>query len=358
MKKHAWIIAEAGVNHNGDLDMAMKLVDSAAEAGADAVKFQTFFTEENLIKNAPKAPYQILATGVEETQYDMVKKLELDIKAHQHLHEYCRHKGIEFLSTPFDIHSVKLLVHQLGLRKVKIASGEITNAPLLLSIARTGTPVFLSTGMSTLSDVENALGVLAFGYTNRSEAPSIKAFQAAFMSDAGQKALNNKVSLLHCSTEYPAPFPEVNLKVLETLSKAFRLPIGYSDHTEGIAISVAAVALGAEIIEKHITLDKSLPGPDHRASLEPWEFQAMVRSIRQVEDALGNGIKIPTLSERRNMAVARKSLVAARPIAKGEPFTIDNLAVKRPGMGKSPLTYWEVLGHEASRSYAKDEVID
>ncbi len=351
----AYIIAEAGVNHNGSLDMAIHLVDVAADCGADAVKFQTFQADKIVSKSAGKADYQKQTTDAEESQYEMIKKLELDEAAHAVLISRCRSKGIQFLSTPFDPGSLDLLANRLDLPYIKIPSGEITNAPFLLEIARTGKPVIMSTGMSTLGEIETALGILAFGYLNSNELPGIKVFEKAYCSTEGQRVLRDKVSLLHCTTEYPAPFSEVNLKALDTLRAAFGLPAGLSDHTPGIAVSIAAVARGAVIIEKHFTLDRNLPGPDHQASLESGELKELVRSIRQVEEALGTSGKRPSFSESKNKLVARKSLIAGRPIKKGEKFNETNLTAKRPETGISPLHYWEWLGKIAERDYEIDE---
>ena len=357
-KTKCYIIAEAGVNHNGSIDMAKQLIDIAAEAGADAVKFQTFKAEKVISKYAPKADYQKKTTAETETQLDMVKKLELDESAHAILIEHCRARNIEFLSTPFDFESIDLLAHKINLEHLKIPSGEITNGPYLLYIAQTGKPVILSTGMSTLGEVETALGGLAFGYLNNSDTPSLQNFQNAYCSDAGRAVLKEKVILLHCTTEYPAPFEDVNLRVMKTMQHAFGLPVGLSDHTPGIAVPIAAVALGAAVIEKHFTLNRNLPGPDHKASLEPNELKAMVTAIRQVETALGNGQKIPSVSEWKNREIARKSIVAVDPIKMGDLFSTDNIAVKRPGNGLSPTTYWTLLGRQAQKSYDTDEMID
>lgn len=357
--KRVFIIAEAGVNHNGSLELAKELVDVAAESGADAVKFQTFKTEEIISFNAPKAKYQLKTTGEAESQLEMVKKLELSYSQYLELSEYCSTKGIEFMSTPFDMDSVDFLVKEVQVVRLKMASGEITNAPLFLKAAKTAKPIILSTGMSTLGEIEMALGVLAFGYTNYGEQPpSIEAFKRAYISEKGQKALQEKVTLLHCTTEYPAPLNDVNLKVMETLRQAFALSVGYSDHTAGISIPIAAAALGAEVIEKHFTLDRSLPGPDHKASLEPGELIEMVCSIRQVEQAMGISRKIPTLSEIKNMTAARKSLTALKRISKGEEYTRDNLGIKRPGYGISPVYYWDLLGRKAPRDYKADEMVE
>jgi N-acetylneuraminate synthase len=358
IKQHsAYIIAEAGVNHNGSIDMAKQLVDVAADAGADAVKFQTFKAEKLVSKFAPKAEYQKKTTDETESQLEMVKKLELDEEAHRIIMEYCRSRNIDFLSTPFDFDSIDLLVHRLELSRIKIPSGEITNGPYLLHVAQTGKPVILSTGMSTLGEIETALGVLAFGYLSSKDTPSLRKFHDAYCSEAGRRALTGKVILLHCTTEYPAPFDEVNLRAMETIRTAFGLPVGLSDHTLGIAVSIAAVALNAAVIEKHFTLDRNLPGPDHKASIEPDELKAMVKSIRQVETAIGNERKVPSFSELRNIDIARKSIVAAKPIYAGEVFSSSNLTIKRPGNGLSPMRYWDLIGMKSNNNYDVDSVI-
>ncbi len=352
-----FIIAEAGVNHNGSLDMAKKLIEAAANAGADAVKFQTFKAEKLVTRSASKAEYQTRTTDAAKSQFEMIRELELDEAAHHVLIEHCRACGIEFVSTPFDEDSVDLLAKRFDLPRLKIPSGEINNAPLLLKIARTGKPVILSSGMSTLGEIEDALGVLAFGYSGNGS-PSLAAFRAVYCSVEGQAALRSKVTLLHCTTEYPAPLDDVNLRAMETISAAFGLPVGFSDHTEGIYVSIAAAALGATVIEKHFTMDRNLPGPDHKASIEPVELRELVRSIRQVERALGSSLKIPAPSEVKNMSVARKSIVSARQIRAGELFSAENLTVKRPGNGISPLHFWELLGRRAVRDFSADEVIE
>ena len=358
MGERTFIIAEAGVNHNGSLENALSLIDAAAHARADAVKFQTFKSEKVISRFATKAEYQIKSTGGSESQLEMVKKLELDKTAHKKLVDHCTSRGIQFLSTPFDLESLDFLVQDLNLSKIKIPSGEITTGPLLLSAARSGKPVILSTGMSTLGEVEVALGVLAFGYISKKTVrPSILEFEKAYGSQEGQDALEKNVILLHCTTEYPAPFHDINLRAIDTLRNAFRLPVGFSDHSEGISIPIAAVAMGAVIVEKHFTLDRNLPGPDHRASLEPNELKQMVKSIREVESAIGNSLKIPAQSELKNKSIARKSLVAAMDIRKGELFTEVNLTFKRPGTGISPMRIWEMIGKKSEKDYFQDEVI-
>ncbi|OGT44922.1 MAG: N-acetylneuraminate synthase [Gammaproteobacteria bacterium RIFCSPHIGHO2_12_FULL_38_11] len=352
------IIAEAGVNHNGDIKLGLQLIDAAKEAGADAVKFQTFSADALVSKNAPKAAYQKQNTSNAESQYEMLKKLELTEEAHHILKLHCDAVGIQFLSTPFDGVSADFLLKQLKLKTIKIASGEIATAPLLLQIARANPEVILSTGMASLGEIEQALAVLAFGYLNLNEKPSVAAFMQAYYSEAGQEKLKEKVSLLHCTSDYPADFNSVNLRAMDTLKSAFGLSVGYSDHTQGIAIPVAAVARGACIIEKHFTLDRSMPGPDHKASLEPIELKNMVTAIREVEVALGRSLKIPTQKELDTKAVARKSLVAVKTIKSGEGFTAENIALQRPGNGISPMLYWEYLNRVACRDYQVGELIE
>lgn len=359
MKTPAFIIAEAGVNHNGDMALARGLVDAAAEAGADAVKFQSFRAADLASGSAAKADYQARTTGADGGQLEMLRRLELSVADHEMLIAHAKARGIAFMSSPFDAASLELLTGRFGLETIKCASGELTNAPFLLAIARAARRVIVSTGMSDLADVERALGVLAFGFVAASDAlPRRGDFAAAYASDAGQRALRDRVTLLHCTTEYPAPPAEVNLRAMDALAHGFGLPVGYSDHTRGIHISLAAVARGACMIEKHFTLDRALPGPDHAASLAPHELTELVAQIREIEQALGDGIKRATASEWRNRDVARKSLVAAAAIEAGEPFTERNLTCKRPGSGASPSRYWELLGTPATRRYAADELID
>ncbi len=352
-----YIIAEIGVNHNGDIHLAKKLIDIAVKAKVDAVKFQTWITEKVMSKTAPKAEYQITNTGNSESQFDMEKKLELTFNEFEELKEYCNEYGIEFLSTPFDIQSADFLMNNLKLEMIKIPSGEITNAPLLLYIAQHQKKIILSTGMATLSDIQKALEVIAFGLINDGTEPSINAFEAAYLSEKGQQLLKEKVSLLHCTTEYPAPLEEVNLLAMKSMKNAFGLKVGYSDHTKGIEIPIAAVALGATIIEKHITYNKKAEGPDHAASIEPDELNKMVESIRNVEQSLGNGIKIPTRSEIKNKDIARKSLVASQNIKEGEYFSSEKLDMKRPGNGISPFYYWDIQGYKAIKDFKIDEEI-
>jgi N,N'-diacetyllegionaminate synthase len=328
-----FIIAEAGVNHNGNLDMAIQLVDAAVEAGADAVKFQTFKAEKLVSTNAPKADYQMKTTDSNESQLEMVKKLELDEAAHRTLLKRCQKKGIQFLSSPFDLESIDIL-DRMGLKTFKIPSGEITNLPYLRKLEALKKRIILSTGMANLGEIKDALDVLT-----KSGTP-----------------LGN-ITVLHCNTEYPTPFEDVNLRAMLTIGHAFGVAVGYSDHTPGIEVAVAAVVMGAAVLEKHFTLDRNLPGPDHKASLEPDELKAMVQAIRNIEKALGDGIKRPSPSEIKNTPVVRKSIVAACRIRKGEFFTEKNITVKRPGTGISPMRWGEVLGQVAQKDYKKDELI-
>ena len=328
------VIAEAGVNHNGSLETAKQLVDVAAEAGADMVKFQTFSADQLVTTSARKAEYQNQTTDALESQHDMIRKLELSREMHGELIAYCRLCDIEFFSTGFDTQSIDMLV-ELGLDRFKIPSGEITNLPYLRHIGNYGKPVILSTGMANLGEIEAALEVLEKSGIHRKH-----------------------ITVLHCNTEYPTPMEDVNLQAMLSIGEAFGVAVGYSDHTLGIEVPIAAVAMGATVIEKHFTLDRTLPGPDHRASLEPDELKAMVRAIREIEKALGDGIKRPSLSESKNKPITRKSLVSATFIRAGEPFTSTNLAVKRPGTGISPMRFDEVIGRSAIRDFEADELIE
>ena len=327
-----YIISEAGDNHNGDFNTALKLVDVAKRAGADCVKFQTFVTEEIISKYAEMAEYQKKNTGKEESQFEMVKRLELSFDEFRKIKEYCDRVGIQFLSTPFDLKSVDFL-NELGVPFFKIPSGEITNYPYLIKIAHTGKPVVMSTGMCEPDEILAAINVL-------------------------EKNGSGEITLLHCNTEYPTPLKDVNLYAMRTMKKMFGKKVGYSDHTKGIEVPVAAVALGACVIEKHFTLDKNMPGPDHKASLEPDELGRMVKNIRNIEIALGDGVKRVSESERKNIAIARKSIVARRNIQEGEILTEENLAVKRPGTGINPMQWMEVLGTRAVRDFKEDELIE
>lgn len=327
-----FIIAEAGVNHNGDLNLAKKLIDIASEAGVDAIKFQSFKADKIVSRYAGKASYQKKTTDNIETQYDMIQRLELNEEQHIQLYTYCKNKEITFLSSPFDIDSIEFL-NQLGLDLFKIPSGEITNMPYLKAIGKLRKKVILSTGMSTLGEIEAALQIL---------------------KQNGAK----EIALLHCNTEYPTPMEDVNLRAMHTMKEAFQLEIGYSDHTLGIEVPIAAVAMGAKIIEKHITLDKHLEGPDHQASLEPHELKDMVKAIRHIEKALGTGIKKPSPSELKNLSIARKSIVAKTAIKKGEAFTQHNITTKRPGSGLSPMQWDDVVGRRARRDFLEEELIE
>jgi N,N'-diacetyllegionaminate synthase len=328
------VIAEAGVNHNGNYNRAKSLVDAAADVGADVVKFQAFKTENMVTKMALKAGYQKKMKGSEVSQYQMLKDLELSGDAHKDLAEYCQYRNIEFMSSPFDVESAYMLL-MLGLPRFKIASGEITNLPLLRVIGGFGRPIFLSSGMSELDEVNVALEVLEVAGTKRS-----------------------MITVLQCNTEYPTPVEDVNLRAMISMRQDLGVDVGYSDHTLGADIPLAAVALGATVIEKHLTLDRTLPGPDHSASLEVDEFEEMIRGIRRIEAAMGDKVKRPTKSERPNIELARKSIVAARPINKGESFSTENLACKRPATGLSPMLWDKIIGIPAKKYFCKDEPIE
>ena len=328
------IIAEAGVNHNGDLDLARQLIDAAAEAGADIVKFQTFSADRLASRTAPLAEYQQQDAIGRSSQYEMLLRLELDRPAHEVLIAHAEARNIRFFSTAFDLESVRLLA-ELGLDRFKVPSGEITNLPYLKLIGSYRKPVILSTGMATMGEIEAAIDVLETAGVSR-----------------------RVITVLHCNTEYPTPMGDVNLRAMCTIGRTFGVQIGYSDHTRGIEVAIAAVALGASVIEKHFTISRELPGPDHKASLEPHELQDMVSAIRNVEQALGDAIKRPTPSESKNRPIARKSLVAAQPIRKGEAFTPKNMTVKRPGTGLSPMLWDETCGRIAQRDYQVDELIE
>jgi len=331
--KKTIIIAEAGVNHNGNIELAKKLIDVAAKAGVDYVKFQTFKAELAVSKNTKKAEYQKLTTNAEESQFDMIKKLELDKKAHIELIDYCNKKNIKFISSPFDLESIDLL-YELNIPLYKIPSGEITNYPYLKKIAEKKLPVIMSTGMANMKEIEDALGVL--------------------LENGLQKT---QITILHANTEYPTPMQDVNLKAMLTIKKEFDVEVGYSDHTNGIEVDIAAAALGARVIEKHFTLDKTMKGPDHKASLEPKELIAMVKAIRNIEVALGSGIKKPSPSETKNIPIARKSIVAKQNIKKGTIFSKENITVKRPGTGISPMRWNDILGQQAIKDFNKDDLI-
>lgn len=332
--KNIFIIAEAGVNHNGSIELAARLIDVAVDAGADAVKFQTFKAENIISKHAPKANYQKETTDKNESQLEMVRKLELGEAEHKTLIEHCKEKGIMFMSAPFDLESIDLLL-ELGLEIMKIPSGEITNLPYLRKIGGLGKRIIMSTGMADLKEIEDALNILLQSGTDRTN-----------------------ITILHCNTEYPTPFEDVNLSAMLTIKDALNVNVGYSDHTLGIEAAIAAAALGADVIEKHFTLDKTMHGPDHKASLEPGELKAMVQAIRNIERSLGDGIKKPSSSEIKNIAVVRKSIVAKKCINKGEVFTTDNITSKRPGTGVNPMEWDNVIGKAAKGDFAEDEMIE
>lgn len=332
--KHVFIIAEAGVNHNGSIELAFGLIEAAKDAGADAVKFQSFKADSLLSKNSIKAEYQKKNTDANESQYEMIKKLELSTGDHYKLLEHCKKNQIQFLSSPFDLNSIDLL-DELSLEIIKIPSGEIINLPYLRKIGKLNKSVILSTGMSDLGEIEDAINILLENGTAR-----------------------EKLIVLHCNTEYPTPFEDVNLKAMLTMKNAFNVKVGYSDHTNGIEVPIAAVALGAEVIEKHFTLDRTMEGPDHKASLEPNELKQMVDAIRNIEKSLGNGIKEPSPSEIKNKCIARKSIVAIKRIVKGELFTEENIGIKRPGNGISPIRWDEVIGKTAQQNFNVDDLVE
>jgi len=357
MQHHkTFLIAEAGVNHNGSIELAKKLIDAAVIAGADAVKFQSFVASSIVTAGASKAEYQITNTGSKESQLEMLKKLELSHSQQRELHQYCQRSGIQFLSTPFDSASLNFLTADLGLETIKVGSGELTNAPFLFEVARLAKNIILSTGMSTLDEVADALGVIAFVMTD-SKNPSVSSFKSALASSEGWKAVASKVTLLHCTTDYPTVPSDVNLRAMLTLREKFDCQAGFSDHSVGIHLAVAAVAMGATVIEKHLTIDRNLPGPDHKASLEPSEFKNLVDQVRDLENAFGDGTKRPTEVELKNKKIARRSLVALKAIKTGDVFTSENISIKRPGTGRSPFEYWSLLGTKATSDIAENEVI-
>ena len=331
--KRVYIIAEAGVNHNGSIEIARKMVAAAAETGADAIKFQTFKAENLVSRNAPKSRYQKKTAPKGESQFGMLKKLELDFGAHKELYRYSKKKGIDFLSSPFDMESIDLL-YELGLMTFKIPSGEINNLPYLRKIGRLKRNIIMSSGMSSLTEIADALSILKAAGTPK-----------------------EYVTVLHCNTEYPTPHEDVNLRAMLTIKKMLNVDVGYSDHTLGIEVPIAATAMGASVIEKHFTLDRKLKGPDHKASLEPEELEAMVKAIRNIEKSVGDEMKKVSPSEAKNKDIVRKSIVAARPIKRGEPFSEENITVKRPGKGISPMRWDDVIGHRAWKNFEKDELI-
>lgn len=357
MTGRVFVIAEAGVNHDGSVEDALLMIDVAAEAGADAVKFQTFRADQLVTRRAAKAAYQARNTGEDDGQHAMLKALELDRDAHLSLAARATERGVRFMSTAFDLDSLAFLA-TLDMPAIKVPSGDLTWGPMLLEASRLGRPLIVSTGMADLDDIRAALSVIAFGLS-RSGAPAGEAdLDAAFRDPAAQVLLNDRVTLLHCTTEYPAPMGAVNLRAMDVMAEAFGLPVGYSDHTLGTTVAVAAVARGATVIEKHFTLDRNRSGPDHAASLEPGELKAMIAAIRDVETALGRAEKVAGPEEAANRAIARRSLVAARPIAAGEILSLDDFAAKRPADGLSPMAAWSMVGRSAGRAYAVDEAIE
>jgi len=355
---HVTVIAEAGVNHNGDVDLAFALVDAAADAGADVVKFQTFSAQRLATASAGMAEYQKRNVGAVEPQIDMLRRLELSAEAHRLLIERCKQRKIAFLSSPFDMESLRFLRDDLACATIKIPSGEITNGPLLYAVGRSGRRAILSTGMAEISEIAAGLDLLAWGYLGRDAPASIEIVSDARNLPEARELMKQRVVLLQCTTEYPAPLDTINLRAMKTLRELFGLPVGFSDHSEGIAAPIAASALGAVIIEKHMTLDRSLPGPDHKASIEPDAFAAMVAGIRAVERALGSGVKNPLPVELANRAIARKSLVAARPIPPGAVIVEDDLTAMRPGTGVSPMQFWSVVGSVTGRAYNPGDLIE
>jgi N,N'-diacetyllegionaminate synthase len=331
---HTLIIAEAGVNHNGDINLAKELINIAADAGADIVKFQTFKADSLASKKAKKARYQIENTSKNESQVEMLNRLELSKKMHQELISYCKLKKIDFFSSAFDIESLKLL-KSLGLNYFKIPSGEITNLPYLKLVGSFAKPIIMSTGMATIDEIKDAMNILEISGTSKQD-----------------------ITILHCNTEYPTPLNDVNLKAMTTIKDIFNVNVGYSDHTLGIEIAIAAVALGAKVIEKHFTIDRNLKGPDHKASLEPQELNQMIKSIRNIEKAIGDGVKRPSASEINNKLIVRKSLVASKFIKAGELFSVDNVTSKRPGTGISPMKFTNIIGKIAKKNFEKDDLIE
>jgi N-acetylneuraminate synthase len=357
MADPVFIVAEAGVNHDGSLDDALALVDVAADAGADAVKFQTFRAAALVTRRAAKAAYQVANTGHDGGQAEMLRRLELSEEAHHLIADRCRARGIAFMSTAFDMEGLALL-HRMQVPAIKIPSGDLTWGAMLLAAARTGRPLFLSTGMADLEEVRQALGVVAFGLTRDGEPSGLADCDAAFASSEGRAAVAERVTVLQCTTQYPAPASAANLRAMATMAAEFGVPVGYSDHTLGIAVATAAVALGARVIEKHFTLSRDRPGPDHAASLEPDELAALVNAVREVEAAMGHGLKAPSAAELPNRPIARRSLVATRSLAAGDVWAEPAVTAKRPADGLSPMRWWDVAGGRARRAYSVDEALD
>jgi N-acetylneuraminate synthase len=353
-----FIIAEAGVNHNGEANKAFQLIDIASKAKADAIKFQTFKAEDLVTRFADTANYQKKATK-EKSQLEMLKKLELPKKLHFELSDYARENSIEFMSTAFDSDSLKFLTNELGVRKLKVSSGDITNEPFLLEHARTNLEIILSTGVSTIAEIKQALSVIAFGLiSNKKENIKRQEFSEAYSSIEGQDALQSKLTVLHCTSQYPAPSNELNLNAIKTIKETFGVSVGYSDHSVDCSAHILAVALGVTVYEKHFTINKCLEGPDHKASIDPLELSSMVSSIRDAERLLGNGIKHQTVSELENKNIIRKSLCAKQDISSGQIYTYENIAVKRPGRGMPPSKIWDILGKKASFDLKEGEYIN
>ncbi len=351
------LIAEVGVNHNGSINRALEMIEIAAECGADLVKFQAWKAELLTSRFAERAEYQISNTGSQGTQLELLKSLELRTEDYPKLIEQCNKCGVEFLCTPMDLPSIQMLA-DLKVKRLKLPSGELTNAPFLLAAGRTKLPVFLSTGMASLEEIEAALGALAWGITDKEGIPDYEGCRKLWSELKGKQQLKELITILHCTTEYPAPLKDINLLAMKKIFDCFGLPVGYSDHSEGITVSIAAAAMGATVVEKHFTLDRNLSGPDHLASIEPDQLKQMSEALKEVSLAMGKSEKTAVESEIKNIPIARKSIVAARPITKGEPFSDQNITVKRPGSGVSPWKYWEYLGKPADRDYQEDELIE
>ncbi|MDC1413557.1 N-acetylneuraminate synthase [Amylibacter sp.] len=351
------IIAEAGVNHNGDIKLALALVDAAAESGADYVKFQTFSAAKVASFFAEKAKYQLRTTSSSETQLSMLKKLELGFDKFSEIKDRCDKKNIGFLTSAFDLDSVTFVENYLQSSKIKLGSGEITNGPILLKVGRSGMDVILSTGMSTLSEIEEALSILAFAMTKEGKPQNKLDYSLALLEEKGWEKISKKVTLLHCTTEYPAKIEDTNLNAIKTLKHAFGLPVGFSDHTSGATMAIGATILGASVIEKHITLDNSMEGPDHGASLNPDDFKNFVQQIRDAEAGMGTGIKIPSPIERQNRSSIRKSIVAAKNLRKGQVLGSNDITTKRIGVGISPMLYWDLIGRTIKSNIDEDKAI-
>lgn len=358
MRNRTYIIAEAGVNHNGSFEMAKQLINVAKEAGANAVKFQTFKAENLVTRSAQQANYQVNNLGETTSQFEMLKKLELSYEEFSKLKRYCDTIQIEFLSTPFDVESVDFLLDELGMNAIKIPSGELTNSPLIHYIATKRKPMIVSTGMATMGNIHEAMSFLAYGLAFPDQFVDLEKVQKYYQTSEAKALLREFVTVLHCTTEYPAPFETINLNAMNAMKKELQLPIGFSDHSQGIAVTIAAVALGATVIEKHFTLNCSLPGPDHLASIEPKELEEMIAGIRAIEQSLGTGLKLPTSIELENRQIARKSIVAKVKIAAGDILTENHLCIKRPGTGMPPNTYWSLIGKVSKQSYEVDTLID